>query len=98
VGAGVTALLFEVGKFVIGLYLGKSGIESGFGAASSVVLLLVWVYYSAQVFLLGAEFTWVYAHHHGSKVGESDSEPAPLVPRRSADAKAATSGMTARSP
>ncbi len=59
VGAAVTALLFEIGKFAIGLYLGKSGVTSGFGAAGSLVVLLVWVYYSAQIFMLGEEFTWV---------------------------------------
>ena len=58
----VTALLFTIGKFLIGLYIGKSGVASGFGAAGSLVVVLVWVYYSAQIFLLGAEFTWVYAH------------------------------------
>jgi membrane protein len=60
-GAFVTAALFTAGKFLIGLYIGKSGIVSGFGAAGSLVTLLVWVYYSAQIFLLGAEFTWVYS-------------------------------------
>lgn len=67
IGAAVTSVLFAIGKFAIGLYLGKSGIVSGFGAAGSIVLLLVWVYYSAQIFLLGAEFTWVYAHRFGSR-------------------------------
>lgn len=66
IGAGVTALLFTVGKHLIGLYIGKSSVASGYGAAGSLVVLLVWVYYSAQIFLLGAEFTWVYAHRHGS--------------------------------
>ena len=56
VGAGVTALLFESGKFLIGLYLGKTSVASGFGAAGSLVVLLVWVYFAAQIFLLGAEF------------------------------------------
>ena len=65
-GALVTAVLFTVGKFLIGLYIGKSGIASGFGAAGSLVIILVWVYYSAQIFLIGAEFTWVYAHTFGS--------------------------------
>ncbi|HEX8884407.1 MAG TPA: YihY/virulence factor BrkB family protein, partial [Noviherbaspirillum sp.] len=64
VGAIVTALLFTVGKFLISLYLGKSGVASGFGAAGSFAVLLVWVYYSAQIFLLGAEFTWVYSHRN----------------------------------
>jgi membrane protein len=61
VGAAVTSLLFTIGKFLIGLYIGKSGVTSGFGAAASLVVMLVWVYYSAQIFLMGAEFTWAYA-------------------------------------
>jgi membrane protein len=61
IGAAVTALLFNVGKLLIGLYLGKMGVSSGFGAAGSIVVLLIWVYYAAQIFLLGAEFTWLYA-------------------------------------
>lgn len=64
VGAVVTAMLFTIGKFLIGLYIGKSGVASGFGAAGSFAVLLVWVYYSAQIFLLGAEFTWVYSHRN----------------------------------
>jgi len=67
IGATVTALLFSVGKLLIGLYLGRTGIASAFGAAGSLAVLLVWVYYSAQIFLLGAEFTWVYTHRHGSR-------------------------------
>lgn len=69
IGAAVTALLFAIGKFLIGLYIGRSGIASGFGAAGSFVVLLVWVYYSTQIFLLGAEFTWVYTHEYGSRQG-----------------------------
>jgi membrane protein len=67
VGAFVTALLFEVGKLLIGLYIGKSGVTESFAAAGSLVVLLAWVYYAAQIFLLGAEFTKVYADEHGSK-------------------------------
>ena len=67
IGAAATALLFNIGKLLIGLYIGKSGVVSGFGAAGSLVALLLWIYYSAQVFLLGAEFTWVYAKRYGSK-------------------------------
>jgi membrane protein len=59
-GAAVTSLLFTVGKLLIGLYLGKSGVASVFGAAGSVVVILVWVYYSAQILYLGAEFTKVW--------------------------------------
>src|SRR5262249_22529537 len=62
IGAVVTAVLFEAGKLLIGLYLGHTAVASAFGAAGSIVVLLVWVYYSAQIFLLGAEFTWVYAN------------------------------------
>jgi membrane protein len=65
-GAAVTAILFEIGKFLIGLYIGKQGLESTFGAASSLVVLLIWVYYSAQIVLLGAEFTRAYAARYGS--------------------------------
>jgi len=65
-GALVTSLLFTIGKFLIGLYIGKSGVASGFGAAGSLIVVFIWVYYSAQIFLLGAEFTWVYAKTLGS--------------------------------
>lgn len=71
VGAVVTALLFNVGKALIGLYLGTSGLASGIGAAGSVVVLLAWVYYSAQVFLVGAEFTWLYAYRFGSRAEQA---------------------------
>lgn len=81
IGAAVTALLFTVGKFLIGLYLGKSGVTSGFGAAGSVVVLLVWVYYSAQIFLLGAEFTSVYTYRHGSLRGVVPP-PQPVIPAK----------------
>jgi membrane protein len=67
IGAMFTAILFMVGKWLIGLYIGRSGVVSGFGAAGSLVVVLVWVYYSAQIFLIGAEFTWVYANAHGSR-------------------------------
>jgi membrane protein len=69
VGAAVTAALFAIGKFLIGLYIGRSAVASSFGAAGSLVVVMIWVYYSAQIFLLGAEFTWVYAHSHGSRRG-----------------------------
>jgi membrane protein len=64
VGAGVTAVMFEVGKLLIGIYIGKSGVTESFAAAGSLVVLLAWVYYAAQIFLLGAEFTKVYAADH----------------------------------
>lgn len=80
VGAAVTAFLFEIGKFLIGLYLGKTSIASGFGAAGSLVVLLVWVYFAAQIFLLGAEFTWVYSHAYGSKAAQTGQKSVPAVP------------------
>jgi membrane protein len=67
IGATFTAALFTAGKSLIGLYIGTSAVTSAFGAAGSLVVVLVWVYYSAQIFLLGAEFTWVYANHFGSR-------------------------------
>jgi hypothetical protein len=67
-GAAVTALLFGIGKVAIGLYLGHSGTSSTYGAAGSLVVLLLWVYYSAQILFFGAEFTQLYANRFGSKV------------------------------
>lgn len=66
VGAAMTSLLFWIGKYLIGLYLGKSAVASPFGAAGTLVVVIVWVYYSAQIFFLGAEFTKAYAVHRGS--------------------------------
>ena len=61
------ALLFTGGKVVIGAYIGRSGVASGFGAAGSLVVVLLWVYFSAQILLVGAEFTCVYARTFGSR-------------------------------
>ncbi len=76
IGALVTAFLFSVGKYAIGLYIGKSALASGFGAAGSLAVLLAWVYYSAQIFLFGAEFTWAYAHAFGSRQGDGPAATA----------------------
>lgn len=67
VGAAVTALLFVVGKLLIGIYLGQGDVGARFGAFGSIIIVMVWVYYSAQIFLLGAEFTWTFAHQSGSR-------------------------------
>lgn len=67
IGAAMTAALFTIGKFIIGQYIGRSGVASAFGAAASVIAFLLWLYYSAQIFLLGAEFTHAYAQRHGSQ-------------------------------
>jgi membrane protein len=74
VGAAVTSLLFVIGKSLIGWYLGSSAVGSAYGAAGALIVLLFWVYYSVQIFLLGAEFTKVYASRHGSK----QSSPVPV--------------------
>lgn len=67
VGAAATAFLFTVGKTLIGLYIGSSSVASSYGAAGALVIVLLWIYYSSQIFLLGAEFTKVWASHHGSQ-------------------------------
>jgi membrane protein len=77
VGAAFTAALFVVGKALIGLYIGRSGIASGFGAAGSLVVLLLWVYYSAQIFLLGAEFTRMVSLRRATSVTVTGSANAP---------------------
>jgi membrane protein len=88
VGAALTAVLFAVGKYFIGLYIGNSALASSYGAAGSLVALLVWVYYSAVIVLFGAEVTQVYAKHFGSGIRpakyaepedrrEAASQPAP---------------------
>jgi membrane protein len=69
VGAVLTALLFNAGKFLIALYLARSAAASGYGAAGAVILLLLWIYWSAQIFLFGAELTKVYAAWRGSRAG-----------------------------
>ncbi len=79
-GAAFTAVLFVVGKFALGLYLGKSAVGSSYGAAGSLVVLLLWVYYSAQILFFGAEFTQVYARTHGSMAKAKEdvaARPAP---------------------
>lgn len=69
IGAIITALLFNVGKHLFGLYLGRSGVASVFGAAGSLVIVLLWVYYSAQILFFGAKFTQVYSNRYGSHLG-----------------------------
>ena len=80
VGAIVTSLLFIAGKAVIGAYIGRSDISSGFGASASLIVVLLWVYYSAQIFLFGAEFTWAYSHQFGSRKGQAVSPVASGLP------------------
>jgi membrane protein len=74
-GSLVTALLFTVGKFLIGYYLGKSNVASSYGAAASIITILLWIYYSSLILLFGAEFTKAYAESRGSRRGRRTAEP-----------------------
>lgn len=90
VGAVATALLFTIGKTLIGLYLGNSSTTSTYGAAGSLVVLLLWTYYAAQIFLFGAELTQVYANRYGSRVEPADNA------ERVTEAERANEGMPRR--
>lgn len=102
VGAAVTALLFVIGELLIGLYLAYGSPGSTYGAAGSLVALLVWVYYSAQVLFLGAEFTQVYARRYGSRilpsmVPEDEEERArPSVAQAAVEVSALSEGIPSR--
>ncbi|MBS0322030.1 MAG: YihY/virulence factor BrkB family protein [Proteobacteria bacterium] len=85
-GAFVTAVLFTIGKIAVGAYLGRSAVASAFGAAGSLAVLMAWVYYSAQIFLFGAEITHVYAHRCGSRYGEDAAPSGPPAIRRGPEA------------
>lgn len=82
-GAGVTAVLFTIGKFLIGMYLGRAGVQSAYGAAGSLAVLLVWLYYASQIFLFGAELTKAYANNLGSRI-----KPKPHAERVTAEGRA----------
>ena len=73
VGASLTSFLFTIGKVLIGVYLGTSGVTSTYGAAGSLITVLLWVYYSSLIFFLGAEFTQVYAREYGSGVTPTEN-------------------------
>lgn len=76
VGSGITALLFTVGKFLIGLYLGQAAVASSYGAAGSLIIILLWIFYSAQILFFGAEFIQVFARRFGTHQAQ------PLPPHR----------------
>ena len=76
-GAILTAILFGVGRFVIGMYLGRAAVGSAYGAAGAFVVLLVWIYYSTQILLFGAELTFVYAERHGHGIPRADAMSQP---------------------
>jgi len=75
-GALLTALFFELGKAAIGLYIGKQGLESTYGAAASIVVVLIWVYYTSQIILMGAEITYAYSKRHRHRQQPSDCRSA----------------------
>ncbi len=79
-GAALTAVLFNIGKTLIGLYLGKSSVASVYGAAGSLVVVIVWVYYAAQIFFFGAELTLAFAHRRGSRSAEAARPPVAARP------------------
>jgi membrane protein len=90
-GAVLTAILFEIGKSAIAFYIGKQGLESTYGAASSIIVVLIWVYYTSQIILMGAEVTHAFAKHHGSIKVRADNERCPnnltlAAPHRPRDA------------
>jgi membrane protein len=92
VGAVVTAVLFAVGKFLLGFYLGRSGVGSPYGAAGSLIVLLLWIYYSALIFFLGAEFTQAYARVYGRKLEPTEeAEKTPETEEKEKELQEATS-------
>jgi membrane protein len=95
VGATLTSVLFHLGKYAIAVYIGRAGVASTFGAAGALAVLLVWIYYSSQILLLGAEFTRSYANHFGSHVvpDENAVEAPHAAPERLAAEKAAKLGQ-----
>lgn len=82
IGALVTALLFEGGKYLIALYIGKTDVAATYGAAGALIVLLLWIYYTAQIFLLGAEFTRSYAERYGSHAGQDIEDTSEGADRR----------------
>jgi membrane protein len=78
IGGAITALLFTLGKFLLGLYLARSTVSSAYGAAGSLVVILLWVYYSAQIIFLGAEFTQVFARKYGAEIVPKEHQPRPV--------------------
>ncbi len=93
-GSAITALLFVIGQALIGLYLAKSGTASAYGAAGSLLVLLLWIYYSAMTLFFGAEFTKVYAQRRGKVIAAGHQTPPPAVP----EAATATTGTAATPP
>jgi len=98
IGAAITALLFEIGKFAIGFYLGKSSVASSFGAAGPFVVMMLWIYYSTQIFLLGAEFTYAHARQQNPEIGRDEHTALPNVGSAARAPEAATAMPAERRP
>ncbi|HET9957169.1 MAG TPA: YihY/virulence factor BrkB family protein, partial [Polyangiaceae bacterium] len=98
VGAVLTAVLFTLGKFLLALYIGKSSTTSAYGAAGSLVALVIWVYYSSQVVFVGAEFTQAYARHFGAGITPSENAVSTEEPEPKAAPPGAMQGATCRAP
>jgi membrane protein len=94
IGAVITAVLFVIGKFALGLYLGRSSMASSYGVAGSLIVLLVWVYYSAQIVFFGAEFTQVYANRYGTRIVPSSNAIPVTEEARAQQGMPSTSGMS----
>jgi membrane protein len=94
VGSVATALLFNLGKYLISVYLGTTSVATSYGAAGSLVVMLIWVYYSAQIFLIGAEFTVAYSRYFGSRKGRRAAHAAAVKQTAVADAAAAADRST----
>jgi membrane protein len=92
-GAAFTSILFVIGKFALGLYLGKAAVGSSYGAAGSLLILLIWVYYSAQIVFFGAEFTQVYTRARGSLQGDTSKSAALTTAERVEDRPKQTPGL-----
>jgi membrane protein len=88
IGALATAALFTVGKSMIGIYIGRTALDSTYGAAASLVVVLVWIYYSSLILFLGAEFTHVYAQRRGSQTGATDASRLQPAAKRESQATA----------
>ena len=94
VGAAMTSFLFGVGKYALGLYLGKSSVGSAYGAAGSLAVLLLWIYYAAQILFFGAEFTQVYAKKFGSKIVPDDDAEAVTAEARAQQGMTSSTGAS----
>ena len=93
-GAAVTSLLFSLGQILLSVYLGHSGVGTTFGKAGSLAALLIWIYYSTQILLFGAEFTKVYANQYGAKIKPSDNAVRVFTSKMQDEAKAQNHGLT----